>query len=397
MSTPRQKRSKFVPIPLLCFIVYSVATADPSQVTLIRTPNGGIQPQAAMDRQGALHLIYYKGDARNGDIFYVSQQLDQKEFSKPIQVNTRPGSAIAAGTIRGAQMALGRNGRVHVAWIGPAPERGSYMEAPMLYARLYDTRTAFEAERDVITFARGTEWAATGAVTLPTPAQARAAARKPLRALIVVGGQKLDPAFFSIFDGYEDVVLDCAPSNREAFSGDIREKYDTLVLYDYSQDLDKAGRKNLRAFVEAGKGVVVLHQAIADYNDWPWWYQEVVGGRYVLKAQAGQPASTSKEGEDLVITAGPESSPVSSTVVPMHLIGEAFKGMWISKDVKVLLTTSNPNSDSQLAWVSPYRKSRVVYIQLGHDKRAYSYPAYRQLVKNAVLWTAGRELPGKPR
>jgi len=155
MSTPRQKRSKFVPIPLLCFIVYSVATADPSQVTLIRTPNGGIQPQAAMDRQGALHLIYYKGDARNGDIFYVSQQLDQKEFSKPIQVNTRPGSAIAAGTIRGAQMALGRNGRVHVAWNGPAPERGSYMEAPMLYARLYDTRTAFEAERDVITFARG--------------------------------------------------------------------------------------------------------------------------------------------------------------------------------------------------------------------------------------------------
>ena len=72
----------------------------------------------------------------------------------------------------------------------------------------------------------------------------------------------------------------------------------------------------------------------------------------------------------------------------MHLKGEAFKGMWISKDVKVLLTTNNPNSDRQLAWVSPYRKSRVVYIQLGHGKR-HSYPAYRQLVKNAIQWAGG--------
>ena len=90
-------------------------------------------------------------------------------------------------------------------------------------------------------------------------------------------------------------MLDYAPSNVEAFSGDIRAKYDTLVLYDYSQDLDKAGRKNLRDFVEAGKGVVVLHQAIADYNDWPWWWQEVVGGRYVAEGPS-RPASIHIQG-----------------------------------------------------------------------------------------------------
>jgi hypothetical protein len=108
-----------------------------------------------VDRQGVIHLIYYKGDAQNGDIFYVRQQPGQKEFSKPIQVNTHPGSATAAGTIRGAQMALGKNGRVHVAWNGHAPEKGSYMEAPMLFTRLNDMGTAFEPERDVITSARG--------------------------------------------------------------------------------------------------------------------------------------------------------------------------------------------------------------------------------------------------
>ncbi len=155
MKTSRWIPSNVVLILLGCSIGFAAAAADPARVTLVRTPDGGIQPQAAVDRQGVVHLIYYKGDARNGDIFYVRQQPDREEFSKPIQVNTRPGSATAAGTIRGAQMALGRNGRVHVAWNGHAPENGSHMEAPMLYTRLNDASTAFEPERDVITFARG--------------------------------------------------------------------------------------------------------------------------------------------------------------------------------------------------------------------------------------------------
>jgi hypothetical protein len=39
-------------------------------------------------------------------------------FSSALKVNSHPGSAIAAGNIRGAHIALGRNGRVHVAWNG---------------------------------------------------------------------------------------------------------------------------------------------------------------------------------------------------------------------------------------------------------------------------------------
>jgi hypothetical protein len=124
-------------------------------VKLIRTPDGGIQPQAAVDPQGVVHLIYYKGDARSGDLFHVRRRPDQEAFSDPVQVNTRPGSAMAVGTIRGAQMALGRNGRVHVAWNGRPPENGTHMEAPMLYTRMNDAGTAFEPERDVITTARG--------------------------------------------------------------------------------------------------------------------------------------------------------------------------------------------------------------------------------------------------
>ena len=40
-----------------------------AKVTLLRTPNGGIQPQAVVDAKGALHLIYFKGEAGGGDLF----------------------------------------------------------------------------------------------------------------------------------------------------------------------------------------------------------------------------------------------------------------------------------------------------------------------------------------
>jgi len=139
----------------LCITGFAADSAESGRVTLVHTSDGGIQPQAAVDRQGVVHLIYYKGESENGDLYYVRQEPDRKDFSKPIQVNSSPGSALAAGTIRGAQMAIGKNGRVHVAWNGHAPKNGSYLEAPMLYARLNDAGTAFEPESNVITSARG--------------------------------------------------------------------------------------------------------------------------------------------------------------------------------------------------------------------------------------------------
>jgi type 1 glutamine amidotransferase len=236
----------------------------------------------------------------------------------------------------------------------------------------------------VTTFARGTEWAATGSVTVQPPK----AVSNPVRALVVTGGHAYDTSFYSLFEGHEDLIWDHAPSNEAAFQRDLRKRYDVLVLYDYSMDLSEAGRKNLRDFVEAGKGVVVLHHAIADYTSWPWWWEEVVGGRYLLKPDRDLPASTFKEGEDMKVTVVGRH-PVTAGLGAMHLKDEAYKGMQISKSVTVLLRTDNPAADGPLAWVNPYQKSRVVYIALGHGREAHLYPPYRQLVQNAIQWAGG--------
>jgi type 1 glutamine amidotransferase len=82
--------------------------------------------------------------------------------------------------------------------------------------------------------------------------------------------------------------------------------------------------------------------------------------------------------------------PVNQRVTGFRILDETYKGMWISPDVQVLLTTDHPTSDGPVAWIGPYEKARVVYIQLGHGREAHLNPAFRRLVRNAVLWTAGR-------
>jgi hypothetical protein len=146
-------------LTLFVFAACALAASSdrPAQVRLERVPNGGIQPQVAVAADGTVHLVYFSGDPMAGDLFYLRSTDGGAGFSKPIRVNSHPGSAIAVGNIRGEHIALGRNGRVHVAWNGSkeAEPKGTNGATPMLYTRLNDAGTAFEPERNVIRNAYG--------------------------------------------------------------------------------------------------------------------------------------------------------------------------------------------------------------------------------------------------
>src|SRR2546430_2460273 len=94
------------------------AVAQTGRVTLVKTPDGGIKPQAVADATGTIHLVFFKGTPAGGDLFYARARAGTASFTTPVRVNSEPGSAVAVGTIRGAQLALGKGGRVHVAWNG---------------------------------------------------------------------------------------------------------------------------------------------------------------------------------------------------------------------------------------------------------------------------------------
>src|SRR2546423_10962769 len=94
-----------------CFSIDSFGSPEPM---LTRVPEGGLQPQTVVDQQGTTHLVYFGGDPKTGDLFYVKRAAGEASFTKPIRVNSNRGDAIAVGTIRGAQIALGKSNRLHI-------------------------------------------------------------------------------------------------------------------------------------------------------------------------------------------------------------------------------------------------------------------------------------------
>jgi type 1 glutamine amidotransferase len=210
-----------------------------------------------------------------------------------------------------------------------------------------------------------------------------------VRALLITGGHDHETSFYTLFHGYEDLARVPVTSSATAFQSDLRGKYDVLIMYDFSRDLTETGKKNLRDFVESGKGIVVLHHALLNYQAWPWWYKDVVGGSYRLGMEGDVPASTYK-GDQKIFVALEGEHPVTRGLASFQVVDETYKDMWISPRVRPLLITDNPNGDRFLAWVGPCATSRVVAIQLGHGPTVFSHPAYRALVHNAILWSAGR-------
>lgn len=207
-------------------------------------------------------------------------------------------------------------------------------------------------------------------------------AADPIRVQLTTGGHDHDLSFYSVLDDPQLAVR--VNPHPIAFLGDLRRNTDVLVLYDMTDTTDEKQMANLRAFVEAGRGVVVLHHALLDNKHWPWWYEEVVGGLYRDKE--------SKFKHDIVMDVKAAAKHPVLTGIPANfrIEDEGYRQMWLAPGNTILLQTQHPDADPPLAWISAYTKARVVVIQLGHGPIAHRDPNYRRLVRNAVRWVAGR-------
>lgn len=261
-----------------------------------------------------------------------------------------------------------------------------YGQGRAFHTTLGHDASAMSAPGFAALFTRAVEWTATGSVT-PRPEPP-----KPVRVLVVTGGHSYTPSFYTVFEGWPDVRWTHAPSQKEAFRADLAKRWDAIVLYDMAEDLGEEERASLRAYVEAGGGVVSLHHAIVDYTAWPWWYENVTGGKYFVKEMPGHPPSRYKDDVELAVypAKGMASHPVLRNVPPLAVTDEAYKGMWHAPGIKVLMETESPDNDRPVVYIGPHPSARVVYIQLGHGESTHRHPGYRRLVYNAIQWVARR-------
>ncbi len=163
MTEKQYRNMNYRQVIVLCSIILigsGISLAKGPAVTFEKTPHGGIQPQAIADASGTVHLLYYKGQPREGNLFYARRAKGRKNFSAPLKVNSIVGSACCVGSIFRARMALGQDGIVHVLWNGSfgfvrkqwekkgkqrTPEEFTYL----FYARLADDKKSFRTQTNL--------------------------------------------------------------------------------------------------------------------------------------------------------------------------------------------------------------------------------------------------------
>ncbi len=249
--------------------------------------------------------------------------------------------------------------------------------------------------------------------------------------LLVTKGHPFErDAFFSLFDHLEVNWTHVEqPAARVFFNTDLAADYDALVMYDMPgiqfgadgperetpSDSYKEGLLNL---LEAGKGMVFMHHAIAG---WPAWeeYAEIIGGRFLylpdtLRGSHRPDSGYRHKVEHSIsvlanhpITLGlPAEFPMTDELYLSEVFENSIEPLLASnydftrdnfysatkavKDGKMFANEGweHPDGSNLVGWVKHYRNSPIAYLQGGDDPDAYSSVHYRQLLQNTINWAA---------
>jgi type 1 glutamine amidotransferase len=337
-----------------------------------------LSPVEAFVRAGRGAVVMHAGDTCGSRRLYQVKILDGKH---PVTAGLSDSFAVSDQLMD--QPAVARNSRV-LAQAADKPVAWAAAEGKgrVFYSRLGHSLSSFDEAAAVALLTRAVEWAATGKVTAVAQP-----ARPPVRALVVTGGHGYETSFYTVFDK-PGIEWKHAVNHADAFARDIRDRYDVVVLYTMTNEIPEAARKNLMNFIEAGKGLVVLHHAVFSFTDWDWWREEVTGTRPMTKERR-PPGPGYQHDVDLVIE-GVSKHPVTDGLTPMHIVDETYATLECSPKAQVLLRTNHPTSNGPVAWLGTHPRSRVITIQLGHDHTSHLHSGFRTLVERAILWGANK-------
>lgn len=256
----------------------------------------------------------------------------------------------------------------------------------------------------------------------------------PPNILLITKGHPFErDAFFSIFDAIDVHWTHVEqPAARVFFDPEMARDYDALVMYDMPgiefgpggpvlEAPDSDYKSSLMSLLDAGKGMVFLHHAIAGWPSWPE-YAEILGGRFLYISEELRGARKPDSGyrhkvehhisvlQDHPITAG---LPASFSMTDELYLFEVFE-----ENVTPLLASDYEFIDKNfysatkavregklfdnegwrhepgsnlVGWVKTYANSPIAYIQGGDDPEAYANEHYRQLIENAIKWAASAE------
>ncbi len=217
------------------------------------------------------------------------------------------------------------------------------------------------------------------------------------RVLVVTGGHDYEKEpFFQVFKDNPDITYRAVehPNAHALLKADAAKAYDVLVLYDMHQEITEEAKADFVARLKEGKGLVVLHHAIASYQNWPE-YAKIIGARYYLEKTVvdgvEKARSAYKHGVRFNIHVADPAHPVTRGIGDYEILDETYRLFDVSKECHPLLTTQEPESNPVIGWTKTYGAARVVYLESGHDHFAYENPNFRKEVAQAIQWAARKD------
>jgi len=215
--------------------------------------------------------------------------------------------------------------------------------------------------------------------------------------VVATGGhgfqQKPFLAMFKAMDGAGITFTHAPQKDHSELFEDISEwKYDVIVLYNMTQKISEKRRKHFMALLDKGVGVVVLHHALAAWQDWPDYANKIAGGKFYTKptVENGVKREKSgwKEGLDYTVHIEDPNHPITRGMKDFKIHDETYCRYSVSPKAHLITTTDEPTSEKAIGWTLGCGKARTCFIINGHDGKAYANPGYRKLVTNAIRWAA---------
>ena len=215
-----------------------------------------------------------------------------------------------------------------------------------------------------------------------------ASAQKSVKVLVITGGHSFDrEAFFGMlsdFDGMEFTEAIQPKGNQLIEKGNVNT-YDLLLFYDMYDSITATQKEAYIELLKKGTPMVFLHHSLVSYQFWPE-FTYIIGGKFNQK-DSTVAMSTYKHDEPIPVTITNPNHPITSGLTDFTILDETYGVCQLIDEIEPLLSTSHPESIKHLAWVNPYKKSQIVYIQSGHGPSAYADPNYQKLVYQAIEWS----------
>ncbi|HUS57933.1 MAG TPA: ThuA domain-containing protein [Planctomycetota bacterium] len=167
--------------------------------------------------------------------------------------------------------------------------------------------------------------------------------------------------------------------DRKILGSPELKSYDQVVMYTQGGKLTGKEEQGITSFVKGGKGFLGIHCAADSFVENPK-YIEMVGGKFIDHGPC----------QEFGVNVANKEHDLTRRFGNFRITDELYVLDEVQGDNKnVLLSSFWKGKMLPMAYTKDYGKGKVVYLALGHDRRAFTNPEFQKLCLRSINWLGG--------